>query len=348
MTTTSTRPKSLLSVLQGDTGPRPPIWLMRQAGRYLPEYRELRARAGSFLNLCYNPVHAAEVTLQPIRRFGFDASILFADILLLPNAMGQQLDYREGEGPVMEPIRSVEALKQLGERDIHATLAPVYETVRLLRKALPETCTLIGFAGAPWTVATYMVEGRGGNDQAAAKTWAYGDPEGFQVLIDRLVDATIDYLSKQVEAGAEVVQIFDTWAGALPEADFRRWCLKPVLSIVQGLRERHPNIPVIAFPRGVGLNYASFAETRAINAVSLDTAVPMDFARQLQKHIVVQGNLDPRYLVTGGAALRREAERLLQALGHGPYIFNLGHGIVPETPPENVAELVKLVQDWRA
>jgi len=343
----NTEPKKLLlAALAGETLSRPPIWLMRQAGRYLAEYRAVRAKAGSFLKLCYTPELAAEVTLQPIRRFGFDASILFADILLLPNAMGQKLDYREGEGPVLEPIRSLEALKALGEPDIHATLSPVYETVRLLRRDLPADCTLIGFAGAPWTVATYMVEGRGGNDQAAAKTWAYQDPDGFQVLIDRLVTATIDYLSRQIEAGAEVVQLFDTWAGVLPEADFRRWCVEPARRIVLGLREKHPAVPVIAFPRGAGANYPLFAEF--VQGLSLDTSVPLAWAASaLQRKLAVQGNLDPRYLVAGGATMRREILRLLNNLGHGPYIFNLGHGIVPETPPDHVAALVNTVKMWQ-
>lgn len=338
--------KLLLAALAGETLPRPPIWLMRQAGRYLAEYRAVRAKAGSFLNLCYNPELAAEVTLQPIRRYGFDASILFADILLLPNAMGQKLDYREGEGPVLEPLRSVEALKALGEPDIHKVLAPVYETVRLLRRDLPAECTLIGFAGAPWTVATYMVEGRGGNEQAAAKTWAYQDPDGFQILIDRLVQTTIDYLSRQIDAGAEVVQIFDTWAGALPEADFRRWCVEPVRQIAQAIRQKYPAVPVIAFPRGAGMNYPLFAEF--CQGVSLDTSVPLHWAATaLQGKLAVQGNLDPRYVVAGGGAMQRETLRLLNGLGHGPYVFNLGHGIVPETPPDHVAALVNTVKMWR-
>jgi uroporphyrinogen decarboxylase len=317
---------------------------MRQAGRYLAEYRAVREKAGSFLRLCYSPDLAAEVTLQPIRRFGFDASILFADILLLPHAMGLALDYREGEGPVLEPVRSVEQLKRLGERDIHETLAPVYETVRLLRTKLPADCTLIGFAGSPWTVATYMVEGRGGNDQAAAKTWAYGDPAGFQVLIDRLTETTIDYLAHQIRAGAEVVQLFDTWAGVLPDAYFRRWCFAPALAIANRLRANFPQVPVIWFPRGAGAMYAQCADSGAFQALGLDTSVPTGLALQLQSRVTVQGNLDPRYLVVGGDAMRRETARLLDALAEGPYIFNLGHGIVPETPPEHVEALVRQVQ----
>jgi uroporphyrinogen decarboxylase len=336
--------KKVLEVLAGEPADRPPIWLMRQAGRYLPEYRALRATAGSFLDLCYNPDFATEVTLQPIRRYNFDAAILFADILLLPHAMGQHLAFKEGEGPVLEPVRSLEDLRRLGERDIHMTLAPVYETVKRLSKALPESCTLIGFAGSPWTVSTYMVQGSGGHDQAAAKTWAYRDPDSFQVLIDRLTGLTFDYLSRQVECGAEVIQLFDTWAGVLPEADFRRWCLAPAVALAARLKEKHPQIPVIWFPRGAGAMYAQCAEAGAFNALSLDTSVPMGFALQLQSRIAIQGNLDPRYLVTGGDALQREAERLLSSLAEGPYIFNLGHGIVPETPPAHVEALVRLVQ----
>jgi uroporphyrinogen decarboxylase len=336
--------KKLLAVLSGEPAARPPIWLMRQAGRYLPEYRALRAKAGSFLDLCYNPAFATEVTLQPIRRFGFDAAILFADILLLPHAMGQNLAFKEGEGPVLEPVQSVEALKRLGERDIHTTLAPVYETVARLKDALPADCTLIGFAGSPWTVATYMVQGSGGHEQSAAKGWAYRDPDGFQILIDRVADLTFDYLSRQVQAGAEVLQLFDTWAGVLPEGDFRRWCLAPAVDLAARLRERHPEVPLIWFPRGAGAMYAQCAETGAFSALGLDTSVPMGFALQLQSRVAIQGNLDPRYLVVGGDALKRETERLLSSLSEGPYIFNLGHGIVPETPPEHVEALVRLVQ----
>jgi uroporphyrinogen decarboxylase len=334
-------PKPLLQALRGERPAQVPIWLMRQAGRYLPEYRALRAKAGSFLDLCYRPDMAAEVTLQPIRRFGMDGAILFADILLIPHALGQDLSFREGEGPVLRPLGEV-ALPE--GRDIHATLAPVYETVARVKAALPPACTMIGFAGAPWTVATYMIAGRGGDDQVAAKRMMWGDPKGFAVLIARLEAATIDYLCRQIEAGAEVVQIFDTWAGALPETEFHLWCRAPIERIARGVKARHPTVPVIAFPRGAGFHYAAFED---VDAVSLDGGVAMAFAQQLQKTRTVQGNLDPQLLVQGGEAMRAGAARLLDGLAGGRYIFNLGHGIVPQTPPEHVGALVEQVHAWR-
>ncbi|MDP6688603.1 MAG: uroporphyrinogen decarboxylase [Alphaproteobacteria bacterium] len=340
-----TREKLLMRALRGETLPRPPFWLMRQAGRYLPEYRATREQAGSFLDLCYNPDLAAEVTLQPIRRYGMDAAILFADILLIPDGLGQPLDYREGEGPILEPIRDAAALAALDLDKMHGRVAPVYETVGRLAAELPDHVTLIGFAGAPWTVATYMVEGRGSRDHALVKQWAYGDPEGFGQLIDLLVTATVEYLSKQVEAGAEAVQLFDTWASALSETAFQRWCIEPVEKIVTQLRQKYPELPVIGFPRGVGAGYKSFAKAAGVNGVSLDWTVPLEWAAaELQKDVTVQGNLDPRLLVIGGAAMEAEICRILQILGQGPFIFNLGHGIVPETPPEHVGRLAEMLR----
>ncbi|HYM33525.1 MAG TPA: uroporphyrinogen decarboxylase [Candidatus Cybelea sp.] len=339
--------KLLLRALSGETLTRPPVWLMRQAGRYLPEYRELRTRAGSFLELCYTPELAAEVTLQPIRRFGFDAAILFADLPLVADALGQKLDYRDGEGPVLEPVRSVGDLARLDLARLHPRLAPVYETVRRVAQALPNDVALIGFAGAPWTVATYMVEGGGSPDHAITKRWALGDPEGFQRLIDLLSDAIAQYLLKQIEAGAEAVQVFDSWAGALPASDFRRWCIEPVARIVRTLKAQYPDVPVIAFPRGAGMHYAGFARSTGADAVSLDSAVPLEWAREhVQRDGCVQGNLDPQVLVIGGEAMRRETDRILQILGRGPLVFNLGHGIVPATPLEHVARLVEQVKGW--
>ena len=340
--------KLLLAALAGQKLPRPPIWLMRQAGRYLPEYRAVRSQAGSFLDLCYRPDLAAEVTFQPIRRFGFDAAILFADILLISDALGQKLDYREGEGPVLEPVRDLAGLKRLGRGDLHGHLAPVYETVARLREGLPASCTLIGFAGAPWTVATYMVEGGGSKDHARTKHWAFADPAGFQQLIDLLVEATIGYLLRQVEAGADALQLFDTWSGALPAAEFDRWCAVPMAAIVRGVRAKYPAVPIIAFPRGAGVRYDGFAAATGVDGVSLDSGIPLAWARDvLQKQTLVQGNLDPQLLVVGGRPMLDAADAILEAFANGPHIFNLGHGIVPETPPDHVAALVNHVQSWR-
>ncbi len=337
--------KLLIRALRGETLPRPPFWFMRQAGRYLPEYRATRQQAGSFLELCYNPDLATEVTLQPIRRFGMDAAILFADILLIPDGLGQTLDYREGEGPILEPIRDVADLAKLSLDKLHQRVAPVYETVAQLAAELPDHVALIGFAGAPWTVATYMVEGKGSRDHALVKQWAYGDPDGFGQLIDLLVTATVAYLSKQVDAGAEAVQLFDTWAGALSETAFQRWCIEPVQRIVTLLRQNYPDLPIIGFPRGVGASYRTFAAAAGVNGVSLDWTVPLDWAAaELQGKVALQGNLDPRLLVVGGLAMEVEVQRILETLGQGPFIFNLGHGIVPETPPENVGRLAEMLR----
>ena len=341
----SVEAKPMLRALAGDALVPPPIWLMRQAGRYLPEYRELRAQAGSFLELCYAPDLACEVTLQPIRRFAFDAAILFADILLVPDALGQDVRFVEGEGPVLEPIRSVGDLAALDRSRLHDGVAPVYETVARLAKALPDEVALIGFAGAPWTVATYMVEGGTSRDHAIVRRWAFSDPDGFGRLIDLLVDATADYLIAQVRAGAEVVQLFDTWAGSLPESGFERWCIAPAKAIVERLREACPGTPVIAFPRGAGAGYARFVAETGVDAVSLDASVPLAWAAQtLQPSATVQGNLDPLILVAGGDVMASEVARIRGMLERGPFVFNLGHGIVPDTPPEHVGELVRLVR----
>jgi len=337
--------KLMLRALCGETTSRPPFWLMRQAGRYLPEYRKTRAEAGNFLDLCYNPSLAEEVTLQPLRRYGMDAAILFADILLIPDALGQPLAYKEGEGPVLEPVRSAKDLIKLSPEFIHTTLAPVYETVNRLSNSIPAECTLIGFAGAPWTVATYMVEGRGSKDYVHIKKWAYSDPEGFGQLIDMLVETTIAYLDKQVEAGAEVVQIFDTWAGVLPDDMLRRWVIEPTKRIVDGLRRKYPQVPVIGFPKGVGGSIIDFVKDTGVTAVSLDTGTPLDWAaREVQSLVPVQGNLDPILLVNGGKAMEARIETILEALGKGPFIFNLGHGIIPQTPPEHVEKLSKIIR----
>ena len=346
---TASPKKRLLKALAGETQKRPPIWLMRQAGRYLPEYRQVRDVAGSFLNLCYTPELAEEVTLQPIRRFGFDAAILFSDILVVPDALGQEVAFKEGEGPVLRPITEPGQLSDLDPGAVKDRLSPVYETVSRLSESLPEEVTLIGFAGAPWTVATYMVGGRGSPDQAAAKAWAYRAPAEFQQLIDLLVEATVTHLSAQVDQGAEAVQIFDTWAGSLPELSFRRFALEPVKAITEKLKAKYPGLPVIAFPRGAGPMTETYFRETGVDALSLDTGLQVHWARErLQPQGCVQGNLDPLLLVAGGEEMRAQATYILEEFGDGPFIFNLGHGIVPQTPPEHVAELVELVKNWKA
>jgi uroporphyrinogen decarboxylase len=338
--------KPLLRALRGETLSHPPIWMMRQAGRYLPEYRATREKAGSFLDLCYNPDLATEVTLQPIRRYGFDAAILFADILLVPQALGADLTFVQGEGPRLSTVTCEADLARLRPAEaIHETLSPVYETVARLSMALPRETTLIGFAGAPWTVATYMIAGRGTPDQAPARSLLYRDPATFDALMARITEATILYLSAQIEAGAEVVKLFDSWAGALPGPWFRRYAIEPAVRIVSALRAAHPDVPVIGFPRGAGAGYLAFAEDAGAQAVALDTSVDPGWAAQaLQPRLCVQGNLDPLLLVEGGAALRTETARIVRAFARGPHIFNLGHGITPEADPDNVSRMLEVIR----
>ncbi len=337
--------KPLIRALRGERLDRPPFWFMRQAGRYLPEYRAVRADAGGFLDLCMNPEKAAEVTLQPIRRYGMDAAILFADILLIPHALGQPLDYREGEGPVLEPIRDAAGLSRLDASAASSGLAPVMETVARVAAALPDETALIGFAGAPWTVATYMVEGGGSPDHRNTKRWAYGDPDGFTRLIEVVVDATVDYLAAQVAAGAEALQLFDTWAGSLAAPEFDRWVTAPTRAIVAGLRARGIDVPLIGFPRGAGLRLAEYRDGTGVDALGLDFAVPTTAAREkLGDATCLQGNLDPQLLVVGGDAMLDRARAIRETLNTGPCVFNLGHGIVPETPPEHVAALSALLR----
>jgi uroporphyrinogen decarboxylase len=341
-----TVPKPMLRSLAGEIAARPPVWLMRQAGRYLPEYRKLRGEVASFLDLCYTPDLAVEVTLQPIRRYGLDAAIIFSDILVVPDALGQKVAFHEGEGPVLEPIRNDDQVARLSPQRIHERLAPVYETVRRLSRALPPETALIGFAGAPWTVATYMVEGGTSRSFHNVQLWAYRDPAGFSKLIDCLVEATIEYLSAQIAAGVEIVQLFDSWAGVLPEEGFKHWVVEPTGRIVAALRRRHPSVPIIGFPRGAGLLYREYFAATGVTALGLDTTVPLSVARNtLQKLGPVQGNLDPLLLVAGGAAMLAATRVVAAALAHGPFVFNLGHGIVPETPPEHVAALVAALRD---
>jgi uroporphyrinogen decarboxylase len=347
------RPKKLLlRALAGEQTERPPIWLMRQAGRYLPEYHRERALAGGMLGLCNSPEYATKVTLQPIRRFNLDAAILFADLPQLAAALGQTLEYQEGHGPRLTPvIRSREDIDHyLGFSRLHQVLASIYATVRQLTGALPPNVTLIGYSGAPWTVATYMVEGCGGSGHDAIKHWVMRDPDGFQDLIELLTTATIEFLRRQIEAGAEAIQIFESWAGLLPEPYFRRWCVTPVAYIIRELRKLHPTVPIIVFPRGAGLLYDVYAETIPADGIGLDSTVPVAWAArtiQNDSRRCVQGNLDPMLLAIGGDAMKTEATRILRGLGGGPFIFNLGHGVLQTTPPEHVSTLVKHVQSWR-
>jgi uroporphyrinogen decarboxylase len=326
-----------------------PIWLMRQAGRYLPEYREVRAKAGSFLDLCFNPELAAEVTLQPIRRFGFDAAILFSDILVIPHALGQKLTFEAGEGPRLSPAIADAAMlnKLAGAVDMSA-LASVFETIRRVRAELPSGVALLGFCGAPWTVATYMVAGCGTTDQAPARLFAYGDPAAFGKLIDVLTQASIDYLSEQFRAGVDAVQLFDTWAGVLGPAEFDHWCVKPAAKIVAGLRQRIPGARIIGFPRGAGTSLVRYVENVPVDAVGLDWMIDRTFAReQIQAHRPVQGNLDPLALLAGGASLDREIDAVLASFSDRPFIFNLGHGILPETPIPHVERMIARVREFR-
>jgi len=338
--------KPLLRALAGETLSTPPWWLMRQAGRYLPEYREIRARAHDFVELCLTPELAAELTLQPIRRYGMDGAILFSDILMLPYALGQKLAFHEGEGPVLERIEDPGGVARLDPGRIASALDPVFETARRVRGALDQRTTLIGFAGAPWTVATYMVEGGGSRDFRRVKSWAYRDPEGFDALIDLVSEATIDYLTGQIEAGVEVVQLFDSWAGILPEPALVRWVIEPTKRITAALKRRFANCPVIGFPRGAGVLHERYFRETGVDGIGVDTAVPLGYAhRTLQPHGTVQGNLDPVLLIVGGPALQEAVRNLRQSLGPGPYIFNLGHGVLPETPPENVQVLAGLLTE---
>ena len=341
--------KLILRALDGETLPVPPIWMMRQAGRYLPEYRETRAKAGDFLSLCYNPELAAEVTLQPIRRYGFDAAILFADILLIPDALGMDLWFVTGEGPRLSTITKDSDFKTLKPADaIHEKLSPVYQTLRILTQELPEETTLIGFAGAPWTVATYMIAGRGTPDQAPAHALKAENRDLFQAIIDRLTEATITYLSAQIDAGAEVVKLFDSWAGSLKGQDFDDFALEPARRIISALKEKHPDIPVIAFPREAGERYEGFAKATGADCVALDNSVDAVWAAEhVQKDGCVQGNLASSHMVTGGQALIDETRHIVQAFSNGPHIFNLGHGITPDADPANVQLMIDTVREGR-
>ena len=339
--------RKLMRVMAGETLSPPPIWMMRQAGRYLPEYRETRAKAGGFLNLCYTPELAIEVTLQPIRRYGFDAAILFSDILVIPDALGRSVRFEEGRGPILEPIDTagIDALAT-GEHVETAIdhLAPVMETVSGLRRELPGETTLLGFCGAPWTVATYMIAGHGTPDQGPARMFALQNEAAFARMIDTLVETSAAYLVAQLRAGADAVQIFDSWASVLDEEQFAKWCIAPVRRLVDLVRAQVPDAAIIGFPKGVGAFADGYAAATGVNMVGLDWAMPYSLARRVQQQVPVQGNLDPKRVIAGGEALDRGVDRVLAELGQGPLVFNLGHGVTPDTPPEHVERMVQRVR----
>lgn len=335
--------KPLLATLQGDRQPSPPVWLMRQAGRYLPEYRALRAEKGGFLALVNDSAAAAEVTIQPIRRFGFDGAILFSDILMVPSALGQSLSFGVGEGPALQPALIDHALQ--GLQAVPERLDPVYETVRQVTALLPPQTTFLGFAGSPWTVATYMVAGHGSRDQSETRRFAYADPKAFEEIITAIASCTIDYLSKQIEVGVEAVQLFDSWSGSLSPAQFERWVIAPNAAIVSALHDRHPGVPVIGFPKGAGEKLAAYVRETAVDAVGLDETIDPEWAAAtLPQDLPVQGNLDPLALIAGGAAMERAAARILAAFADRPHVFNLGHGILQDTPIAHVEQLLAFVR----
>ena len=338
--------KNILRALAGETLKTPPIWVMRQAGRYLPEYRKLRAKAGDFLSLCYNSELAAEVTLQPIERFKLDAAIIFADILLIPQALGSELSFLEGDGPRLSRISNKNDILNLKPANsIHEHLAPIYNTVSLVAEQLSPKVALIGFAGAPWTVATYMIAGKGTKDQGPAHKFLKEDKDSFEMLINLLTEATILYLSKQIDAGAEVIKIFDSWAGSLKEEDFIKYAIEPVKKIITALNKLHPDIPIIAFPRGAGLKYIDFANETGANCIAIDHSVDPEWAAtNLQIDSCIQGNLNPKHMVTGGKALLEETTKILDCFSNGPHIFNLGHGITPDGKPENLQLMIDRIR----
>jgi uroporphyrinogen decarboxylase len=335
------KPARVLRALAGETLDPPPWWLMRQAGRYLPEYRALRAKAADFVEFCLTPSLAAEATMQPVRRYGMDAAILFADILLVPRALGQRVGFGD-DGPVLEAVEESAGIAGLSLTEI-GSLEPVYETVRRCRGMLGAETALIGFAGAPWTVATYMVEGGGSRDFRRVRAWAYRDPAEFGALLDLIGGATFTYLTGQLAAGANAVQLFDSWAGVLPEAEFKRRVIDPTRQLVRRLKQAFPAVPVIGFPRAAGALYERYVAETGVDAVGIDTVLPLAEARRLQRHVCVQGNLDPIALLVGGAPLANAVGAIRQGLGGRPFIFNLGHGVLPQTPHENVAELASLL-----
>lgn len=338
--------RKLLRVLDGETVFPPPIWLMRQAGRYLPEYRATRTKAPNFLDLCYTPDLAVEVTMQPIRRYGFDASILFSDILVIPDALDRNVRFVAGEGPQMDPI-DVKGIEKLQADGFLEHLAPVFETVRRLRAELPSETTLLGFCGAPWTVATYMIAGHGTPDQAPARLFAYEHEASFMKLLDLLADMSAEYLIAQIDAGADAVQIFDSWAGVLGETEFQKFAIRPVKRIIDQVRAQRPNAKIIAFAKGAGILLRNYRKAVGSDGIGLDWSVPLSFAKELQKDGAVQGNLDPMLMIAGGKALDDGIDRIMETLSDGPLIFNLGHGITPQADPENVTRLIERVRNFK-
>lgn len=339
--------KVFLKVLAGEKTEKIPFWLMRQAGRYLPEYRQLREKAGSFLNLCYNPEHASEVTLQPIRRFGMDAAIIFSDILVVPHAMGLHLDYLEGRGPMLTKIRNKSDIKNLIRGNHGNHLKPIYETIKIVKSQLPQNTALIGFAGAPWTVATYMVEGGASKHFEAVRKMAMLAPEMFQELIDIIVDETLEYLVFQIKYGAEAIQIFDSWAGILSEKEFDKWVIEPTKKLIDKIRETYPDVPIIGFPKGAGVLYKKYTEKTGVTAVGIDSSLPLKWAKtNLQKKLPVQGNLDPMLLAINQKEARKETKRILKNFSAGSHIFNLGHGVLPYTPIENVEAVIEEIRNF--
>jgi uroporphyrinogen decarboxylase len=339
--------KRMLRALDGLDVDRPPFWYMRQAGRYLPEYRKIRENSAGFLDMCYSPEKAAEVTLQPIRRYDMDAAILFCDILVIPHALGIAVDFVKGQGPKLDAQDTPEKIRNLALTDVTEFLAPVYEAVERIADALPNDKTLIGFCGAPWTVATYVVEGGSSRDFAKTRTLALKEPEVFTHLMDVLIDASVAHLVAQVDAGAEVVQVFDSWAGVLPEQDFLRWCVAPMRILIDKFKAICPGVPVIAFPKGAGMHYASYAYETGADALGVDMTMPLDGLQMVAETTVAQGNLDPLALAYDLPAALDQAKRILEAMHKAPFIFNLGHGIVQFTPPEHVEALSKLIREWK-
>lgn len=340
--------KPLLSVLMGKRSRSTPIWYMRQAGRYLPEYRKLRKKAGDFLTLCYSPDLALEASLQPLDRYDLDAVILFSDILVVPHALGRNVTYVEGIGPVLDELHDVGSLQKYEKEKFLRHLKPVFETIKGIVTSVPSSKTIIGFSGAPWTVATYMIEGGSSRDFLKTRSWALNNPSTFQILINLLIECTADYLCAQLEAGADVLQIFDSWAGVLSETELERWSLDPIIKIIERVKRSHPDKPVIVFPRGAGVAYINYVSRDEINCVSLDSSVPLKWVKEvLQPKSVIQGNLDPLLLIRGEQKMFDATERILSTLTEGSLIFNLGHGILPSTPPQNVEALTEFVRDWR-
>jgi len=343
--------KPILQALKKEKTDKVPLWLMRQAGRHLPEYREVRSSTNNFLDFCYNPKLASKVTLQPVSRYGVDAAILFSDILVIPHALGQNVSFVAGSGPILEPITTLNDINKLNIKNINIKLLNIYKTVSNVKKAINEkykTTTLIGFAGSPWTVATYVVEGGSSKDYMSTKSWSYSSPKEFSLLIDILIEATVEYLIQQIEHGVEVIQLFDSWAGVLSESQFVNWVIKPTKIIIDAIRKKHPTIPIIGFPRGAGILYKNFVTETGVDCISIDPSVPINWAaKHLQSECAVQGNLDNLSLLIGNENTDNEVIKILNGLSNGPFIFNLGHGILPTTPIENVERLIKLVKGFK-